>query len=129
MKKYVLFTFFLIDVCKSKPYVRDLKHRKIKANIDILRIILFLYIHKRNVVSKKHISKIQDEFNTSTNTNTFPIYNLDHPIHPPPANEELDFKLSRLKRSIFSILRKHKKIPQNLSSSQQHNHENLYIYP
>ena len=74
----------------------------------------------RTAYQLKWLSKIQDESNTttSTNTNTFSIYILDHPIHPPPANKELDFKLSRLKRSIFSILRKHKRIQQNLSSTQ-----------
>ena len=45
---------------------------------------------------------------------------MDHPSHPPPANKELDSKLSRLKRLIFSILRKHKRIPQNLFSTQWH---------
>ena len=42
----------------------------------------------------KWLSKIQDEFNTiTTNTNTFSIHTLDHPIYSPPANKELDFKL------------------------------------
>ena len=75
----------------------------------------------RTAYQLKWLSKIQGESNittTITNTNTFPIYPLDHPIHPPPTNKELDFKLSRLKRLIFSILRKHKRIPQNLSSTQ-----------
>ena len=48
------------------------------------------------------------------------LFILDHFIHPPPANKELGFKLSRLKRSIFSIFRKHKRILQNLSSTQRH---------
>ena len=54
----------------------------------------------------------------TTNTNTFPVYSLDNPIHPPLANKELDSKLSRLKISIFSIPRKQKRISQNLSCTQ-----------
>ena len=86
----------------------------------------------RTTYKLKWLSKIQDESNTS---NTFSIYTLDHPIHPPPANKELDSKLSRLWRSIFSILRKHKRIPQNLSSTQLHtlstmrNKEFIYLLP
>ena len=36
----------------------------------------------------KWLSKIQDESSatTTTNTNAFPIYTLDHPIHPPTKN-------------------------------------------
>ena len=62
----------------------------------------------------KWISKIQDESNTTTttNTNSFPIYTLDHSIHPPPANKELNIKLSRLKRLIFS---KHRKTQKNIT--------------
>ena len=72
----------------------------------------------RTAYQLKWYSKVQDEFNkTTTNTNTFPIYTLDHPINP-LANKELDFNLWRLKRSIFSILRKHKRLPHNLSSTQ-----------
>ena len=59
----------------------------------------------RTAYQLKWLSKIQDESNattTTTNTNTFPIYTLDHPIHPPPVNKELDSKLS-----IFSIFKKH----------------------
>ena len=74
----------------------------------------------RRAYQLKWLSKTQNEFNTTTNTNTFSIYILDHSIHPPPANKELGFKLSRLKRSIFSIFRKHKRILQNLSSTQRH---------
>ena len=74
----------------------------------------------RTAYQLKWLSKIQDDSNTttSTNTNTFPIYTLNQPIHQSPANKELDSKLSRFKRSMFSILRKHKRIQQNLSSTQ-----------
>ena len=67
----------------------------------------------RTVYQLKWLSKIQDEFNITTTTNTYTllIHTLDHPIHPPPAKKELDSKLSRFKRSIFSIVRKHKRIP------------------
>ena len=61
----------------------------------------------------KWLSKIQVEFNTTitTNTNTFPIHTLDHPIHPPLSKKKRTRPmLSRLKRSILSIL---KRIPQN----------------
>ena len=74
----------------------------------------------RTAYQLKWLSKIQDEFNTTTNINTFLIYTLDHPIPPSPANKELVSKLSKPKRSMFSILRKHKRIPQNLSSTQWH---------
>ena len=41
-----------------------------------------------------------------------------HPIHPPPANNERDFKKLRLKWSIFSM--KRKRISHNLSNTQRH---------
>ena len=52
----------------------------------------------RTTYQLKLLSKIQDEFNTATttNTNTFHTNTLDHTIHPPPANKDVHFKLSRL---------------------------------
>ena len=50
----------------------------------------------RTAYQLKWLSKTLDDFNTTTNTDTFPIYTLHQPIHPSPANKELEFKLSRL---------------------------------
>ena len=74
----------------------------------------------RTAYQLKWLSKIREEGNTNTNTtNTFPTYTLDLPIHPPPANKELDSKLAELKRSIFSIIKKHHNTQGNLSSTQK----------
>ena len=70
----------------------------------------------------KWLSKIQDEFNTTiiTNTNAFPVYTLDHSIYPLTIPRELNSQLLGFKRSIFTIYRKHKRIPPNLFSTQRH---------
>ena len=55
--KYILFIFFLLNaVCKQKPYFWDLKNKKIKVNISLLKVIFSLlcfFIFFKNVVHKK----------------------------------------------------------------------------
>lgn len=57
---------------------------------------------------------------TQSTTDDFPVYQLDHPLHPPPKDQELDTKLARLKRRIFDIIKhEQRSVIQNISYKQR----------
>ena len=114
-------------ILQNQPRVTDLSHSLTNEEKELLslgpKFILTQKINDkllldletnfcRTAYQLKWLTFIDNTPNPTSPTNKnsqLPTYTLDNPLHPPPANQVLDSKLSRLKQAIFQILKGNKK--------------------